>query len=238
MEEKKKKRNIFSIITLVLMFLTIVFVYFGLIKANIVYVILSIICEISGIVLAIIGIVKATNLKKEIGKRKGIIISIISIIVILLVLIVSIMEFVILMYEQATGDTEWSSFVKETNLTEEEKIIGQGIKAIQEESGIGEFKVNDIEVYRGEGRFEAFIDYTFTSVTLGRKKERHKVLLHHIYSETNTGKPSSSVYEQGGNVYELISKVTSMNKEEKINVNKKRIIEYAESEGTKALNLN
>lgn len=234
--EEKKKRNIFSIIALALMFLTIVFVYFGLMKANIVFVILSIICEISVLVLAIIGIVKANKLKKDIGKRKGIIFCIISIVVIIIISAISFMELVILINEIITGDTEFSTYVKSTNLTEDEKIIGQCIKTIQNNSGIGEFIVNDIKVYKRDGGFEAFIDYTFTSVAIGQKKDRHKILLHHIYSEANTQNPNSSIYEYGGNIYELISKTTYMM--EKIDINKTKILEYSKDKNTKTLNIN
>ena len=236
MEEKKTSKNLYGIISLCLMVLTAILEFIGLMNANFIFVVLSIITGISGIVLAIIGIVKATKLKKQIGKLKGIVLSIISIVFSLGILVVSIMEFGVLIYEQESGDTKFSIFAKSANLTEDEQIIGQGIKAMQNKCGIGEFKVNDITVYKRDGGFDAFIDYTFTSVTLGKKTERQKVLLHHIYSETNTQKPSSSIYEYGGNVYELISKSAYMMEE--VKVNQTKIIEYSKDKNTKMLDIN
>ena len=121
MEEKKTSKNLYGIISLCLMVLTAILEFIGLMNANFIFVVLSIITGISCIVLAIIGIVKATKLKKQIGKLKGIVLSIISIVFSLGILVVSIMEFGFLIYEQESGDTKFSIFAKSANLTEDEQ---------------------------------------------------------------------------------------------------------------------
>lgn len=118
MEEKKKTKNIYGIVSLCLMLLTLILELVGLMSANFILVVCSIVVGITGIVLSIIGIVKSTKIKKQVGKLKGITVSIISIIVILLVLILSIMEFILLIYEQVSGDTEFSSMVNSLGITE------------------------------------------------------------------------------------------------------------------------
>ena len=113
MEKNKKSRNVYSFISLFLMILAFILVLNGcVIDTNLILAILSAITGITGIVFSIIGIVKAVKLKKEMGKLKGIVISIISLLLTLCILAIAILIIPILIYEQQGGDTSFSEFVK------------------------------------------------------------------------------------------------------------------------------
>lgn len=229
--EEKKKINIFSIIALILMFLTIVFVYFGLIKANIVFVILSIICEISSVVLAIIGIVKANKLKKDIGKRKGIIFCIISIVIIIIISAISFMELVILINEIITGDTEFSAYVKSVDLTEDEKIIGQYVKGLKNSLyNIDSFKLNNLYTYKytngNDYSLSAIIDFSGTNLVGG--VTRQFIVFSYTYDSAYVSISRKETLEEA----EQSTYTTGKNK---TTLDKNKILKYANEETTPEL---
>lgn len=232
MEKNKKSRNVYSFISLFLMILAFILVLNGcVIDTNLILAILSAITGITGIVFSIIGIVKAVKLKKEMGKLKGIVISIISLLLTLCILAIAILIIPILIYEQQGGDTSFSEFVKGSSLTEDEKILGRYIKHLKNSLyDIDSFKLNNVYTYKyndgGDTRLKAVIDYSGKNLVGG--VARNFIVFTYTYEDgyTSINRVESLKEAEEGYLPSIQKKVT---------IDTKKILKYADEATTPEL---
>lgn len=133
---KGKKRNTYSIIGIITSIISLVIEIVALCTGNFICVLLVLIFSVISLISSILGIVKSIKLKKEIRKRKGLIISIISIIIILIVSFINIPMIAL------TKDSN-------TNLSNQETIIYDSIKALPSTLNAPEsFRLYNVYLYQ------------------------------------------------------------------------------------------
>lgn len=174
-------------------------------------------------ILSILGIVKSSKLKKEIGKRKGIILSIFVLIITFVLLLLSLV---------------YTLFANDINFSPEEKIVGQYIKTIKNSlNDIESFRLNNAILYTQNSNeptsFCAIIDFSGKNAVGGTGREF--LILTYSYRNSYSSVGHYDSLEQAQKIANSRFP-SSMSTIKKLDI--KLLLKYANDESTPMLEVN